>query len=76
MGYPLFVSVHPEGVHAGVNKDNQEWQEQVKQQPDVNHLDIGGLGKAVGHIDEDGCQYKHRGQVDCDHSLVLIRIDW
>ena len=41
------IIVHPEGVHASVYEDHHEGKEEVKQQPDVNHLDVGGLGEIV-----------------------------
>ena len=32
-------------------------------EPDVNHLDIGGLREAAGHADEQGRQHQQRCQV-------------
>ena len=38
-----------------LNKRN----EQVEDEPDIHHLDVGGLGKVVTHIDEHRCQDQH-----------------
>ena len=35
-------------------------------EPDVDHLDISGGGKRLGHADEEGGQHQQRGQVHCD----------
>ena len=36
-----------------------------KNEPNVNHLDIGGGGQRLGHADEEGGQHQQRGQVHC-----------
>ena len=46
--------IRPERVHVGVNQDLDEWKEEIEDQPDVNHFDIGGLRQVVRHIDEHG----------------------
>ena len=45
----------PQGVHVGMQQHNDEGQEQVEQQPHINHLHVGGLGQVVAHIDEHRC---------------------
>ena len=57
----LPVLVLSEGVHVGVDQDYNEGVEQVKQQPHVNHLHVGGLGQIVTHIDEHRRQDQHGG---------------
>ena len=39
-------------VHVGMEQDDDEGQEQVEQQPHINHLHVGGLGQVVAHVDE------------------------
>ena len=39
-------------------------------EPDINHLDIGGGGKRFGHADEEGGQHQQRGQVHRHHRLA------
>ena len=36
-----------------------EGQEKVEDEPDVNHLDVGGLRQVVRHIDKHGRKHKH-----------------
>ena len=43
--------------------------EQVEQQPDVDHLDVGCLGKVVTHVDEHCGQHKHHRHIEGDNSL-------
>ena len=50
----------PEGVHVCVDKNLDEGKKEIEDQPDVDHLDIGGLRQVVGDVDEHGGQHKHR----------------
>ena len=36
-----------------------ERNQQVEDEPDVHHLDVGGLGQVVAHIDEHCCEDQH-----------------
>ena len=48
-----------------------EREQEVEDEPDVNHLDVGGLRQVVRHIDEHGGQHKHGyGKIEVD----LIKI--
>ena len=49
----------PEGVHVGVDQDLDEGQQEVEDQPDVDHLDVGRFRQVVGDIDEHGSQHQH-----------------
>ena len=40
-------------------------------EPDINHLDIGGGGKRFGHADEEGGQHQQRGQVHRHHCFKV-----
>ena len=42
----------------------QEGNAEGGDQPNVHHLDVGGLGQAVRHGDEHGGEHQHAGQVD------------
>ena len=37
--------------------DLSKWDHQVKNEPDVHHLDVGGGGQVVTHADEHCGQY-------------------
>ena len=39
----------------GVQENLCEREEQVEEEPHVNHLDVGGLGQLVAHVDEHCC---------------------
>ena len=47
-----------------MQKDLSEWNNQVKDQPDVNHFYVGSAGELVGDIYEHGCEDEHDGEVD------------
>ena len=55
--------ISPEAVDVGVQHHLQEWDEEVEDEPDVDHLDVGGLGEAVADGDEEGRQDQEGGQV-------------
>ena len=54
-----WILVLPEGVHVGVDQDLDEGQQEVEDQPDVDHLDVGRFRQVVGDIDEHGGQHQH-----------------
>ena len=37
-----------------MDEDLNERKQEIEDKPDVNHLDVGGLGQVVGDIDEHG----------------------
>ena len=41
----------------------KEGDDQHKDQPDIDHLDVGGLGKALGDRDEHCDQHQHHSEV-------------
>ena len=49
----------PEGVHVGVDQDLDEGQQEVEDQPDVDHLDVRRFRQVVRHVDEHGGQHEH-----------------
>ena len=49
------IHVLPEAVHVGVDQNNNEGVEQVKQEPHINHLHVGGLWEIIAHVDEHCC---------------------
>ena len=55
---PPVVSL--EIVHVGGHQDVIEGFDQVEEQPDVDHLDVGGLWKIVADVDEHCCENQHR----------------
>ena len=70
--FPLLII--PECVHVCVYQHHNEGVEQVKQQPDIHHLHVGGLWQVVAHVDEHRSQYQHGGQVYSDDSLEKNKI--
>ena len=44
----------------------------VEKKPDLNVLDGGSNGKAVGYRDVDGGQDHHAGDVDSDHKIIIV----
>ena len=65
----LSFIVHLETVHVGRHQDVIEWLDQVEEQPDVDHLDVGGLGKVVADIDEHRSENQHRRHIQRDHGF-------
>ena len=49
--YLCFISL-PQRLNVCLHDDVNEWFEQVEDQPDVDHLDVGRRGQALGHADE------------------------
>ena len=49
----------PEGVHIRVDENLNERKQEIEDEPDVDHLDVGGLGQVVRDIDEHGGQHEH-----------------
>ena len=58
----LFI-VHLEAVHVRRHQDVVERLDQVEEQPDVDHLDVGGLGQVVADVDEHGGQHQHHRHI-------------
>ena len=52
-----------------MKKNLCEWENKIKDEPNINHLNIGGGRKGVGHADEHGRQHQHNSQVHCDHGF-------
>ena len=55
----LSLLIIAQTVHIGVKQDHYEGVEQVKQQPHVNHLHVGGFRQVVAHVDEHRSQHQH-----------------
>ena len=58
-----------ESFNVSLQENVNKWLEQVEQEPDVDHLDIGRLREVVTHIDEHRCQDKHDGYIQGYDSL-------
>ena len=57
--YKSWKWIRPEGVHVGVDQDLDEREQQVEDQPDVDHLDVRRFRQVVRHVDEHGGQHEH-----------------
>ena len=40
----------PESLHESVDDDEDEGDEEVEEKPDVNHLQVRGVGQAIIHL--------------------------
>ena len=65
----LSLIVDLEAVHVGRHQDVVERLDQVEEQPDVDHLDVGGLGKVVADTDEHCCEDQHNCHIQRYHSF-------
>ena len=65
----------PHVVHEGVQQDGHEGNQLGEDQPDVDHLDVGGRREGVGDGDEEGRQDELAGQVDRHHGLEEERFE-
>ena len=59
--FPFFV--HLQIVHVGRREDVVEGLDEVEEQPDVDHLDVSGLGQTLANTDEHGGQHQHHCHV-------------
>ena len=59
----------PESVHVSVDDDEDEGDDEVEDQPDVNHLDVGRRGQALGHADEQSRDDEEHCHVRGDEAL-------
>ena len=65
----LPVLITAKVVNVCVKKNFHERKEQIKDKPDIHHLDVRGLGEVVGHVDNHGGQDQHAGEVHSHHSF-------
>ena len=65
----LSFIVHLETVHVGRHQDVVEWLDQVEEQPDVDHLYVGSLGKVVADADEHRGEDQHHGDIQRYHGF-------
>ena len=65
----LPLVVHLEVVHVGRHEDVVERLDQVEEQPDIDHLDVGSLRQVLADADEHRGEDQHAGEVDCDHGF-------
>ena len=63
--------------NVGLKDDLNEGNCHGEDEPDVNHLDVGGLGKVVAHSDVHRHQDQHDGQVDSYDRLKVesLKVD-
>ena len=68
----FFIPIHKYQLSYGLYF--KEWNGEWGDKPDVDHLDVGSLGQAVGHGDEHGGEHQHAGQVHRHHGLEEERL--
>ena len=59
----------PQGLNVSLDDNVDEGFEQVEDEPDVDHLDVGRRGQALTHADEQGCNHEQHGDVGRDEPL-------
>ena len=52
-----------------------EWKKQIEDEPDVDHLDVGGFRKVIEHADEDGGGGEH-GLGAYISNLIFVLKPW
>ena len=52
-------------------RDLCKWNQLREDEPDINHLDIGGGRQRLRHADEECGQHQQRGQVHRHHRLEV-----
>ena len=65
----LSLIVHLKTVHVRRHQDVVERLDQIEEQPDVDHLDVGGLGKVIADIDEHSSENQHRRHIQRYHGF-------
>ena len=59
----------PQRLDVSLHNDVNEGFEQVEDQPDINHLDVGRRGQALADADEQGRDDEEHGDVGRDEPL-------
>ena len=65
----LAFIVYLETVHVRRHQDVVEWLDQVEEQPDVDHLYVGGLGKVIADADEHRSEDQHHSDIQRYHGF-------
>ena len=65
----LPLVVHLEVVHVGRHEDVVERLDQVEEQPDIDHLDVGSLRQVLADADEHRGEDQHHRHVQRNHRL-------
>ena len=64
-----YFNSRSKGVHVCVDDDEDEGDDEVEDQPDVHHLDVGRLGKTPWDADEESSKDKQGGEIDRHNCL-------
>ena len=59
----------PQGLNVSLDDNVDEGFEQVEDEPNVDHLDVGRRGQALTHADEQGGDHEQHGDVGRDEPL-------
>ena len=65
----LFLFVFSEELHGNEKHNLGKRNQLTEDEPDVNHLDVGGGGEALHLADEDGRHHQHGGKVHTQSRL-------
>ena len=59
-------------LEENIDNDDQNRVGQIKEEPDLHRLDVGGAGKAGGHREVNRGQHHHASDVDGVDQAVLV----
>ena len=63
-------------LEENIDHDDEDRESEVKQQPDLHRLDVGGAGEAGGHRKVDRGQDHHAGDVNgYDQAVPIVSTD-
>ena len=57
------MNKRPEGLHEGVDDDEDEGDKEVEEEPDVNHLQVGGIRQTIIYLSCHFQNHKHQYQL-------------
>ena len=58
-----------------MQENYDERKKEIEEEPDINHLHVGGGGEVVAHADEHGRQHQHAGEIHSNYSLKWAPTD-
>ena len=68
-------TIRPHVVHQGMEENRHERNQLREDEPDIDHLHVGGGGEGVRDGDEEGRENQLGGEVDRHHGLEEERFE-
>ena len=69
---PLILVSHWQMFNQNVEEEDSEGQDKAKNEPDINHLDVGGGGQLVGDCHVQRVHHQHGGDGHRDVGLEVL----